>query len=133
MTGRIAAEIHEEPAAIRATIAGSRATAREVAVALRDGGVERVHLIGNGTSYHSSLAAALVHRRHTRAGEPVVVASTAGEFRHYRPDLGPGDAVVGISASGEFRDVLAVTESLRGRVPTVAIVHSPGSTRSTRS
>ena len=52
---------------------------------------------------------------------------TAGEFRHYEPALGPGDAVVGISASGEFRDVLAVTESLRGRVPTVAIVHNPGS------
>jgi glucosamine--fructose-6-phosphate aminotransferase (isomerizing) len=125
---RIAAEIHEEPAAIRATIAGSRASAHEIARALADGGVERVHLIGNGTSYHSSLAAALVHRRHARAGEPVVVASTAGEFRHYEPALGARDAVVGISASGEFRDVLAVTESLRGRVPTVAIVHSPGST-----
>jgi glucosamine--fructose-6-phosphate aminotransferase (isomerizing) len=125
---RIAAEIREEPAAIRATIAGSRGAAREVARALADGGVRRVHLIGNGTSHHSSLAAALVHRRHARVGEPVVVASTAGEFRHYQPALDPGDAVVGISASGEFRDVLAVTESLRGRVPTVAIVHSPGST-----
>jgi len=125
---RIAAEIHEEPAAIRATIAGARRQASEVAEALRGRGVRRVHVIGNGTSYHSSLAAALVHRRHARAGEPVVVASTAGEFRHYPPALDEGDAVVGISASGEFRDVLAVTESLRGKVPTVAIVHSPGST-----
>ena len=128
MTDRIAAEIREEPAAIRATIAGSRASARDVAQTLRAGGVERVHLIGNGTSYHSSLAAALVHRRDARSDEPVVMASTAGEFRHYQPPVNERDAVVGISASGEFRDVLAVTESLRGRVPTVAIVHSPGST-----
>ena len=128
MTGRIAAEIHEEPAAIRATIATSRGAAREAARALVEGGVQRVHLIGNGTSYHSSLAAALVHRRHARPDGPVIVASTAGEVRHYQPILGDGDAVVGISASGEFRDVLAVTDSLRGRIPTVAIVHSPGST-----
>ena len=94
---RIAAEIHEEPAAIRATIAGLARDGPRGRPGLADGGVERVHLIGNGTSYHSSLAAALVHRRHARAGEPVVVASTAGEFRHYQPALGPGDAVVGIS------------------------------------
>ena len=128
MSSRIAAEIREEPATIRATIAASREAARETARALRERHVQRVHLIGNGTSYHSSLAAALVHRRLADAGDPAVLAWTAGEFRHYPPDLGVGDAVVGISASGEFRDVLAVTESLRGRVPTVAIVHTPGST-----
>jgi glucosamine 6-phosphate synthetase-like amidotransferase/phosphosugar isomerase protein len=127
VSGRMAAEIQAEPEAIRATIAASRDHAADVARALTDGGVRRIHIIGNGTSYHSSLAAALVHRRHARAGDPVVLAMTAGEFRHYEPALGPGDAVVGISASGEFRDVLAVTESLRGRVPTVAIVHNPGS------
>ena len=128
MSGRIAAEIRDEPAAIRATLEASREAAREAGRALAAGGVRRVHLIGNGTSYHSSLAAALVHRRLARAGDPLVLASTAGEFRHYPPDLSDGDAVVGISASGEFRDVLAVAESLRGRIPTVAIVHNPGST-----
>ena len=128
MTSRIAAEIRDEPAAIRSTLDASRETARETARALVAGRVRRVHLIGNGTSYHSSLAAALVHRRLARAGDPLVLASTAGEFRHYAPDLASGDAVVGISASGEFRDVLAVVQALRGRIPTVAIVHNPGST-----
>ena len=127
MTGRIAAEIRDEPAAIRATIATSRGAASEAARALVQGGVQRVHVIGNGTSYHTSLATALVHRRLATTGEPIVIASTAGEFRQYTPDLGPGDAVVGISASGEFRDVVAVMESLRGRAPTVAIVHNEGS------
>lgn len=127
MSGRIATEIREEPEAIRATIAASRDQAAEVARTLIAAGVRRIYVIGNGTSYHSSLAAALVHRRHARADDPVVLAMTAGEFRHYQPILGPTDAVVGISASGEFRDVLAVTESLRGRIPTVAIVHNPGS------
>ena len=123
----MAAETREEPEAIRATIAASHDVAAEVARSLTTGGVRRIYLIGNGTSYHSSLAAALVHRRHADADDPVILAATAGEFRHYQPALGPGDAVVGISASGEFRDVLAVTESLRGRIPTVAIVHNPGS------
>jgi len=127
VSGRLAAEIREEPEAIRATITASRDQATEVARTLTAGGVRRVYLIGNGTSYHSSLAAALVHRRHARPDDPIILALTAGEFRHYQPVLGPGDAVVGISASGEFRDVLAVTESLRGRIPTVAIVHNLGS------
>jgi len=128
VTGRIAAEIRDEPAAIRATLAASRDAAGETAEVLVAGGVRRVHLIGNGTSYHSSLAAALVHRRLANADDPLVLAWTAGEFRHYAPDLADGDAVVGISASGEFRDVIAVTEALKGRIPTVAIVHNPGST-----
>jgi glucosamine--fructose-6-phosphate aminotransferase (isomerizing) len=36
--------------------------------------------------------------------------------------------VVGISASGEFRDVIAIFDELRGRIPTVGVVHVPGST-----
>ena len=88
----------------------------------------RIHVIGNGTSYHSALAAATLYRRHAGPDDPIVVPLTAGEFRTYPPALGPGDAVLGISASGEFRDVVGVVETLRGRVPTVAVVHVPGST-----
>ena len=128
MEGIIPAEIADEPAAIRETLAGSADAARRAASALLSRGVTRVHVIGNGTSYHSSLAAATLYRRHALAGDPTVVALTAGEFRSYLPALGPTDAVIGISASGEFRDVVAVVEALRGRVPTVAIVHVPGST-----
>lgn len=126
--GIIPTEITDEPAAIRDTLAESVETARRAAAALRSRGVTRVHVIGNGTSYHSSLAAATLYRRHALPGDPAVVALTAGEFRRYLPALGATDAVIGISASGEFRDVVAVVEALRGRVPTVAIVNVPGST-----
>lgn len=126
--GIIPAEIEAEPAAIRATLADSLGAARAAAAALREGGVWRIHLIGNGTSYHSSLAAATLYRRHAGPGDPVVVPLTAGEFRTYMPALGPGDAVIGISASGEFRDVVGAVEALRGRIPTIAVIHVPDST-----
>ncbi len=126
--GIVPGEIAAEPAAIRATLERALPGARAAAEALRAAGVRRVHVIGNGTSWHSSLAAATLYRRAARADDPAVIALPAGEFRHYLPALGPGDAVVGISASGEFRDVLAVVDALRGRVPTVGVVHVAGST-----
>ena len=84
-------------------------------------------MIGNGTSYHSSLHAAGLARRLAAPGDPIAIPVTAGDFRTFRPRLGPGDAIVGISASGEFRDVLGVFEEVRGTIPTVGIVHVPGS------
>ena len=63
-------------------------------------------------------------RARTRPGGP-------GHDRRRVPPLragaGAGRCGRRHQASGEFRDVLAVTEPLRGRVPTVAIVHNPGS------
>ena len=91
-------------------------------------GVRRVHVIGNGTSYHSSLAAATLYRHHAGPDDPVVVPTTAAEFLVYPPVLGPRDAVVGISSSGEFKDVVAVAAAVRGRIPMAGIVHVPGST-----
>jgi glucosamine--fructose-6-phosphate aminotransferase (isomerizing) len=126
--GIIPAEILAEPAAIRSTLADALEGARDAATALRRGGVRRLFVIGNGTSYHSSLAATTLYRRHAGPDDPLVVPLTAGDFRTYPPQLGPGDAVLGISASGEFRDVVGVVEALRGLVPTVAVVHVPGST-----
>jgi len=125
--GIVPAEIEAEGAAIRATLDESLPSARAAAEALRAAGTRRIYVIGNGTSYHSSLAAATLHRRQAAAGDPTVIALTAGEFRHYAPNLDARDAVVGISSSGEFRDVIAVFEELRGRVPTVAVVHVPDS------
>jgi glucosamine--fructose-6-phosphate aminotransferase (isomerizing) len=126
--GIICAEIADGPAAIRATVAGASPSAREIAGALRRSGIRRLYVIGNGTSYHSALAAATVYHHRAGADDPVVMALRAGEFRNYLPALGEHDAVVGISSSGEFRDVVAVCETLHGQVPTVAVVHVPGST-----
>ena len=126
--GIIPAEIRDEPAAIRATLAEARQAAQEAARVLRERGSRRLFVIGNGTSYHTCLAAAALHRRRSGPDDPTVIALTAADFRVYRPSLAPTDAVVGVSASGEFRDVVAVFEELAGRLPTIAIVHVPGST-----
>jgi glucosamine--fructose-6-phosphate aminotransferase (isomerizing) len=128
MDGIVPTEIAEGPAAVRATIEDAGSRAREIAAKLRGDGIRRVHVIGNGTSYHSSLAAAALYRRHASAADPVVVPMTAGEFRTYGPTLGAADAVVGISASGEFRDVVGVAEALRGRIPVIGVLHVPDST-----
>ncbi len=120
-------EIGEVPDAIRQTVETAWPGAREIAGRLVRDGIRRVHVIGNGTSYHSSLAAAGLYARSATAGDPVVVAATAGAFLAYPPDLGRHDAIVGISASGEFRDVVAVAEAWRGRIPVIGVVHVPGS------
>ena len=76
--GIIPFEIADEPRAIRETLAQSAEGARAAADGLRARGVARIYVIGNGTSYHSSLAAATLYRRHALLGDPTVIALTAG-------------------------------------------------------
>jgi len=125
--GTVPSEIREGPAAIRGTVDAAASSAATIATALRAQGIRRVWVIGNGTSYHSSLHAAGLARRLATPDDPIVIPVTAGDFRTFRPQLGQGDAIVGISASGEFRDVLGVFEEVRGTIPTIGIVHVPGS------
>jgi glucosamine--fructose-6-phosphate aminotransferase (isomerizing) len=125
--GTVPTEIREGPGAIRATVATARESARSIAAAWRSSGIRRVHVIGNGTSLHSSLASAQLYRHLASPEDPVVVPLSAAEFLMYQPALGDGDAIVGISSSGEFRDVVAVAERVRGRTPMTGIVHVPGS------
>ena len=125
--GTVPTEIRQGPGAIRATVASARASAQDVAARWRAQGIRRVHVIGNGTSLHSSIASAQLYRHLAGADDPVVVPLTAAEFLTYPPALGPADAIVGISSSGEFRDVIAVAERVRGTTPMAGIVHVPGS------
>ncbi|HEY6571666.1 MAG TPA: SIS domain-containing protein, partial [Candidatus Limnocylindrales bacterium] len=129
--GAVPREIREGPAAIRATVEVARADARRIARGWLAAGIDRVHVIGNGTSFHSSLAAATLYRHRAGPDDPVVIPVTAAEFLLYAPRLGPRDAIVGISSSGEFKDVVAVAEAVRGRFPMAGIVHVPGSTLTT--
>lgn len=120
-------EIHEGPDAIRATLQATRPGASEAAALLAGRDVRRVFVIGNGTSYHSALAATALYRRHAAPDDPVVLPLTAADFRTYRPALGSRDAVVAISASGEFPDVIGALDDVRGTVPTIGIGHVAGS------
>src|SRR3954464_993522 len=126
--GTVPTEIREGPAAIRATIESAGVEARDIARRWRTGGIRRVHVIGNGTSFHSCVAAAALYRRQAGPGDPVVVPLTAADFVTYPPALGAGDAIAGISSSGEFKDVIAAAERHRRRLPFAGIVHVPGST-----
>ena len=90
IAGTVPTEIREGPAAIRATVDAVGGPAREVAARWRQAGVRRIHVIGNGTSFHSSLASAALYRRHAGPDDPVVVPVTAADFVTYPPALGAG-------------------------------------------
>lgn len=121
-------EIHESPDAILATVTEAQPEAVAAAELLRERKRKRIFLIGNGTSLYSSMAAAYTGRALAKAGDATVIAWPAGDFRYFMPHLDSSDAVVGLSASGEFRDVLAVFQQLRGEVLCIGITHVPGST-----
>jgi glutamine---fructose-6-phosphate transaminase (isomerizing) len=120
-------EIRDTPAAIRATLEQTRPSARAAAAAMRSRTPRHIYLIGNGTSLYSSMAAAYTARLLAGPDDPLVMAFPAGDFRYYTPRLNPNDVVVGITASGEFRDVLTVFERLKGRCLTIGVTHVPGS------
>jgi glucosamine--fructose-6-phosphate aminotransferase (isomerizing) len=120
-------EIMETPAAIQATIAETRKSAQEAAGLIRDRHPERIFLVGNGTSLYSSLAAAYTARALAGKNDPYVLALPAGEFRYYMPALKPSDVIIGVSASGEFRDVLKIFDQVRNQNLCVGISHVPDS------
>jgi len=123
----IPTEIHDSPQAIRSTIEITGPKVKEAADQMRRRGARRVFIIGNGTSLYSSLAAGYTARELARPGDPPVLPMMAGDFRQYTPSLDEGDVIVGMSASGEFRDVLEVFERLRGRNLCVGVTQVPGS------
>jgi glucosamine--fructose-6-phosphate aminotransferase (isomerizing) len=73
------------------------------------------------------MAATYTARQLAGPNDPIVLAYPAGDFRFFMPAIQPNDVIIGMSASGEFRDVLSVFERLRGQCLLVAITHVPGS------
>jgi glutamine---fructose-6-phosphate transaminase (isomerizing) len=123
----IPSEIHAIPQAIQATVRETRPAAHAAAAAMRARNPRRVYFIGNGTSLYSSMAAVYTARLLASPADPLVLAWPAGDFNAFTPQLNEQDIVVGISASGEFRDVLAVFERLEGKCLRVGVTHVPGS------
>jgi glutamine---fructose-6-phosphate transaminase (isomerizing) len=123
----IPSEIAEIPAAIRATVDQTREPVELAAHQMRARQPRRIYLIGNGTSLYSSLAAAYTGRLLAGSEDPITLAWAAGDFRYYPPAISSEDIVIGVTASGEFRDVLAVFEQQAGNCLRVGITHVPGS------
>jgi glucosamine--fructose-6-phosphate aminotransferase (isomerizing) len=121
-------EIHEQPAALRATLAG-RLDA-EGAVDLSElgldlSGFDRITVVACGTAYHAGLLAKHAIERFARLPVEVAVAS---EYRYSEALGDQRTLVVAISQSGETTDTLAAIRAARtfgGRV--LAVTNTRGS------
>ncbi|HKZ27105.1 MAG TPA: glutamine--fructose-6-phosphate transaminase (isomerizing), partial [Rubrobacteraceae bacterium] len=121
-------EIHEQPAALQATLAGRLDAEGNVDLSetsLDLSSFERVVVVACGTAYHVGLLGKHAIERLARVPVEVVVAS---EYRYADP-IGDGKTlVVAISQSGETTDTLAAVEAARtfgGHV--LAVTNTQGS------
>ena len=119
-------EIHEQPAALRATLSGRLHAGGAVDLSEVDlTGVERVAIVACGTSYHAGLLGKYAIERLVRIPVEVAVAS---EYRYADPLVDEKTLVVAITQSGETTDTLAAVEAARdfgGRV--LAVTNTQGS------
>jgi glucosamine--fructose-6-phosphate aminotransferase (isomerizing) len=126
-------EIHEQPAALRATLSG-RLLGPESSVELFSeeklehldlASIERVVMVACGTAYHAGLLGKEIIERLARI--PVEV-SVASEYRYANPIGDEKTLVVAISQSGETTDTLAAVEAARafgGQI--LAVTNTQGS------
>ncbi len=124
-------EIHEQPEALRDTLAGrlhEDGTVDLGEVGLDDEflrSVRRVFIVACGTSYHAGLIASYALEQLARVPVQIDVAS---EFRYRDPVLGPETLVVGITQSGETLDTLAAMRLARASgSPVLALTNIMGS------
>ena len=123
-------EIHEQPAALQATLAGrldadGAVDFSELDLDLDLRGVERAVIVACGTAYHSGLLGRYAIERLARVPVEVAVAS---EYRYADPIGDEKTLVIAISQSGETTDTLAAVEAARafgGRV--LAVTNTQGS------
>jgi glucosamine--fructose-6-phosphate aminotransferase (isomerizing) len=126
-------EIMEQPATLRETMRG-RLLVEDGAVKLgglqgmdeelRD--IERVIILGCGTSWHSGLIGEYMLEDIARIPTEVEYAS---EFRYRRPVVEPRTLTIAISQSGETADTLwAMREAKQAGATTLGVVNAVGST-----
>ncbi len=129
-------EIMEQPVALADTIGGLM-TVEPARLYLDDLGdvrpwlerVERVLLVGMGTSLHAAMVGRWYFEQIARLPADI---DNASEFRYREPVLGPETLVVSVSQSGETVDVLEAMNVARAcGSPQITICNTPGS-QSTR-
>ncbi|MBI1921141.1 MAG: glutamine--fructose-6-phosphate transaminase (isomerizing) [Geobacter sp.] len=112
-------EIHEQPRAIRDTVAG-RLLEEEGDVYLEDlnladeqlRGIERIYIVACGTSWHAGLVGKFLIEGHCRLPVEVDIAS---EFRYRNPVVTDRTLIILISQSGETADTLAAMREAKSR------------------
>jgi fructoselysine-6-P-deglycase FrlB-like protein len=120
------ADVRELPTALGDTLAAADGIA-EAAGLLR--GAERIVATGNGAAYYVAHALWLASLEGERSGPPIVAVPCGVAVRE-RFLWQPGDAVLAVSSSGEFRDVVEIAQRVDGR-PCVAITATPDSALAT--
>ncbi|WP_034984943.1 glutamine--fructose-6-phosphate transaminase (isomerizing) [Corynebacterium jeikeium] len=123
-------EIHEQPAAVRDTLAGHfdgrRIVLDEQRLSDEDlRGVEKVFVVACGSAYHSGLLAKYAIEHWVRLPVEIEVAS---EFRYRDPVLDQRTLVVAVSQSGETADTLeAVRHAKMQGARVLAVCNTNGS------
>ncbi|MDP9409794.1 MAG: glutamine--fructose-6-phosphate transaminase (isomerizing), partial [Actinomycetota bacterium] len=121
-------EIHEQPAALGATLLGRLDADGAVDLSeagLDLSGVDRIVVAACGTAYHAGLLGK--HAIEKLARVPVEVA-VASEYRYSDPIGDERTLVVAISQSGETTDTLAALEAARGfGAKVLAVTNTQGS------
>jgi glutamine---fructose-6-phosphate transaminase (isomerizing) len=122
-------DVAELPESLAATI-DARDGVDGVAALLGADGVQRVVATGNGAAYYVAVALWLASLEGPVGPELVVVPSglvARGSFR-WRP----GDALLAISSSGEFRDLVEAVDA-GAPLPYAAVTANPDSTLGSRA
>ena len=124
-------EIHEQPAALRDTLAGR--LREDGVVDLSEVGLDdemlrrlrRIFIVACGTSYHAGLIVSYAIEQLARVPVQIDVAS---EFRYREPVFGADTLVIGITQSGETADTLAAMRLARAAgSPVLAVTNLMGS------
>jgi fructoselysine-6-P-deglycase FrlB-like protein len=119
------ADVREVPGALRTTLQAADGVA-EAATLLRGEDVERVVAVGNGAAYYVAHALWLASLESAEDSGLSLVAVPCGVAVGDRFRWRSGDAVLAISSSGEFRDVVEIARRGRARW-CVAITADAGS------
>ena len=122
MSGKMLTEIQEQPAALRRLVAEGWGPASAVARALRERGFRAVMLAARGTSDNAAYYAKYLFE--VLLGVPTALASPS-TFTLYESEMDlAGVLVIGISQSGESKDVLeTIHEARRRGANTLAITN----------
>ena len=115
------ADVRELPGALGDTLAAAEGVAEAAAVLQ---GADRIVATGNGAAYY--VAHALWLASLESPGSVPIVAVPCGIAVRENFAWQPGDAVLAVSSSGEFRDVVEIARRAGGR-PCVAITADAGS------